>query len=131
MALFAAHRAQQVLRTFRNVMQHAPDELSLACAFITAPEEDDVPTELWVRGSRSRPEPVTSGDRQPGMIEEVALRLLYLIFSHLLSWLTLLPRASPSKDIELSSFCATKSPYSAEATPSHAWTGPTEPCSLC
>ena len=45
-ALFAAHRAQQVLRTFRNVMQQAPDELSLACAFITAPEEDDVPTEL-------------------------------------------------------------------------------------
>jgi hypothetical protein len=35
------------------------------------------------------------------MITEVALRLLYLIFSHLLSWLTLLPRASPSKDSEL------------------------------
>jgi hypothetical protein len=32
---------------------------------------------------------------------EVPLRLLYLIFSHLLSWLTLLPRASSSKDIEL------------------------------
>ncbi|HSR28879.1 MAG TPA: FAD-dependent oxidoreductase, partial [Actinomycetes bacterium] len=29
-ALFAAHRAQQVLGTFRNVMQQAPDELSLA-----------------------------------------------------------------------------------------------------
>jgi FAD/FMN-containing dehydrogenase len=48
-ALFAAHRAQQVLRTFRNVMQQAPHELSLACAFITGPEEDDVPTELWGR----------------------------------------------------------------------------------
>jgi hypothetical protein len=35
------------------------------------------------------------------MITEVPLRLHYLIFSHLLSWLTLLPRASPSKDIEL------------------------------
>jgi hypothetical protein len=35
------------------------------------------------------------------MIENVSLRLLYLIFSQLLSWLTLLPRASPSKDIEL------------------------------
>jgi FAD/FMN-containing dehydrogenase len=45
-ALFAAPRAHQVLRTFRDVMHHAPDELSLACAFITAPEEDDVPTEL-------------------------------------------------------------------------------------
>src|SRR5918993_2160127 len=44
-ALFAAHRAHQVLRTFRDVMQQAPDELSLACAFITAPDEDDVPTE--------------------------------------------------------------------------------------
>jgi FAD/FMN-containing dehydrogenase len=45
-ALFAAHRAHQVLRTFRDVMHHGPDELSLACAFITAPDEDDVPTEL-------------------------------------------------------------------------------------
>jgi hypothetical protein len=35
------------------------------------------------------------------MIEDVSLRLLYLIFSQLLSWLTLLPRASSSKDIEL------------------------------
>jgi len=35
------------------------------------------------------------------MIVAVSLRLLYLIFSQLLSWLTLLPRASASKDIEL------------------------------
>ena len=35
------------------------------------------------------------------MITEVSLRLLYLIFSQLLSWLMLLPRASSSKDIEL------------------------------
>jgi hypothetical protein len=35
------------------------------------------------------------------MIAEVSLRLLYLIFSRLLSWLTLLPRASSSKDVEL------------------------------
>jgi putative transposase len=35
------------------------------------------------------------------MIEDVSLRLLYLIFSRLVSWLTLLPRASSSKDIEL------------------------------
>lgn len=45
-ALFAAHRAHQVLRSFREVMNRAADELSLACAFITAPDEDDVPTEL-------------------------------------------------------------------------------------
>jgi hypothetical protein len=35
------------------------------------------------------------------MIAEVSLRLLYLIFSQLLNWLTLLPRAPSSKDIEL------------------------------
>jgi putative transposase len=33
--------------------------------------------------------------------QDVSLRLLYLIFSRLLGWLTLLPRASSSKDIEL------------------------------
>jgi hypothetical protein len=37
----------------------------------------------------------------PGMIAEVSLRLIYLIFSQLLSWLTLLPRAPSSKEIEL------------------------------
>ena len=45
-ALFAAERAGDIVRTFRDVMNHAPDELSLACAFITAAEDDDVPTEL-------------------------------------------------------------------------------------
>ena len=35
------------------------------------------------------------------MITAVSLRLLYLVFSRLLSWLTLLPRASSAKDIEL------------------------------
>ena len=35
------------------------------------------------------------------MIAAVSLRLLYLIFSQLLGWLTLLPRASSSKNIEL------------------------------
>ena len=52
-------------------------------------------------GSRSRPGPVTSGDLQPGMIADVSLRLLYLIISLLLSWLTLLGRSASSKDIEL------------------------------
>ena len=40
-------------------------------------------------------------DRPPGMIAAVSLRLLYLIFSRLLGWLTLLRRATSSKDIEL------------------------------
>jgi putative transposase len=44
---------------------------------------------------------MTCGDRQPGMITDVSLRLLYLIFSRLSSLLTLLPRASSSTDIEL------------------------------
>ena len=35
------------------------------------------------------------------MITDVSLRLLYLIFNQLLTWLTLLPRASSSKDIKL------------------------------
>ena len=48
-ALFDAARAREVLRTFRDVMNHAPDELSLACAFITAPEDDEVPTQMWGR----------------------------------------------------------------------------------
>ena len=54
---------------------------------------------VW--GSRSRPEPLTCSDRQHCMIATVSLRLLYLIFNQLLSWLTLLPRTPSSKDIEL------------------------------
>jgi hypothetical protein len=56
------------------------------------------PKRVW--GSRSRPEPLTCGDRQLGMLTDVSLRLLYLIFNQLLIWLTLLPRASSVKDIE-------------------------------
>ena len=35
------------------------------------------------------------------MIADMSLRLLYLIFDRLLSWLMLLGRATSSKDIEL------------------------------
>jgi FAD/FMN-containing dehydrogenase len=45
-ALFDAARAHEVLRTFRDTMNDAPDPLSLACAFITAPDDDEVPAEL-------------------------------------------------------------------------------------
>lgn len=41
LALFGADRAHEVLRAFRDVMNDAADELSLACAFITAPDDDD------------------------------------------------------------------------------------------
>jgi FAD/FMN-containing dehydrogenase len=47
LALFGVERAHEVVRTFRDVMINAPDELSLACAFITAPDDDDdVPDHL-------------------------------------------------------------------------------------
>ena len=49
LALFGAERAHEVVRTFRDVMNDAPDELSLACAFITVPEDDDIPAALWGR----------------------------------------------------------------------------------
>jgi len=44
--LFHAARAHEVLRTFRDPMNGAPDPLSLACAFITAPDDEEVPAEL-------------------------------------------------------------------------------------
>ena len=40
-------------------------------------------------------------DQRPGMISAVSLRLLYLIFQHLLGLLLLLSRTSSTKDIEL------------------------------
>ena len=68
------------------------------CQRAEKPTEDQVEQAY---GSRSQPEPLTCGDRRPGTITDVSLRLLYLIFSRLVTWLTLLPRASSSTDIEL------------------------------
>jgi hypothetical protein len=59
----------------------------------------------------------------------VPLRLLYLIFGQLLALLMLLARASASKNAELL-VLPTRSQYCAEPPRSHAWTGPTERCSL-
>ena len=59
----------------------------------------------------------------------VSLRLLYLIFGQLLAWLMLLARASASKDAELL-VLRHEVAVLRRATPSHAWTGPTERCSL-
>jgi FAD/FMN-containing dehydrogenase len=50
-ALFDAARAHEVLQTFRDTMNDAPDPLSLACAFITAPDDDEVPAELRGRAA--------------------------------------------------------------------------------
>ena len=63
------------------------------------------------------------------MIKDVSLRLLYLILLGLLGWLTLLGRASSSKDVEL---LVLRHEVAVLAEPPRglAWTGPTEPCSL-
>ena len=44
--LFDAARAHEVLGVFRDVMNAAPDELSLACSITTAPDDEAVPAEL-------------------------------------------------------------------------------------
>ena len=57
---------------------------------------------MW--GSRMLHLPMASviDDRQPlGMISAVSMRLLYLIFWHLLGLLLLMGRASSTKDVEL------------------------------
>jgi FAD/FMN-containing dehydrogenase len=46
LALFALDRAHDVVARFRAVMLDAPGELSLACAFLTAPDEPDIPAQL-------------------------------------------------------------------------------------
>jgi FAD/FMN-containing dehydrogenase len=46
-ALFGIDRAHEAVGAFRDLMNEAPDELSLACAFFTAPDDDpDVPEAL-------------------------------------------------------------------------------------
>ena len=59
----------------------------------------------------------------------VSLRLLYLIFGQLLSWLTMLGRTTSSKDIELL-VLRHEVAVLREPTRGRAWTGPTERCSL-
>jgi FAD/FMN-containing dehydrogenase len=57
LALFGAERAGEVMRAWRDLMTGAPDELSLAFASITAPEDDeDVPQAL-----RGQPAVVVAG----------------------------------------------------------------------
>ena len=59
------------------------------------------------------------------MIAAVSLRLLYLIFSRLLGWPTLLGRASAAKDIELL-VLRHEVAVLRRTSPSPAWTWPTE-----
>ena len=62
------------------------------------------------------------------MIAVVSLRLLYLIFLHILGLLLLIGRTSATKTSNCSSY-DTKSPCSAALTPDPAWTGQTGPYS--
>ena len=43
LVLHPADRARELLRVFRDVMIDAPDEVSLAFVFLTAPDEDGIP----------------------------------------------------------------------------------------
>ena len=56
LVLHPAARAREVLAHFRDVMVDAPDGLSLACLFLTAPDEPDVPADL-----RGRPAVAIAG----------------------------------------------------------------------
>ena len=46
LVLHPADRARELLRVFRDVMIDAPDEVSLAFVFLTAPDEDGIPAAL-------------------------------------------------------------------------------------
>jgi FAD/FMN-containing dehydrogenase len=74
MVLHPGDRAREVLRFYRDAVADAPDELSLAFAYITAPDEPDIPEEL-----RGRPAvlilgmwigPVEEGERELRAIRE-------------------------------------------------------------
>jgi hypothetical protein len=49
LVLHPAERGPELLRLFRDVMLDAPDELGLAFAYVTAPDEPDVPEALHGR----------------------------------------------------------------------------------
>ena len=70
LVLHPAERARELLRLFCDVMRDAPEELGLAFAFITAPPEPDVPTQL-----HGRPAVIVAGMYAGGLAEgEEALR---------------------------------------------------------
>ena len=62
--LHPADRGRELLRLFRDVMHDAPDELSLAFVYLTAPDEDEIPAEL-----RGRPAVAIAG-MHAGPIED-------------------------------------------------------------
>jgi FAD/FMN-containing dehydrogenase len=46
LALYPAARGRELLRLYRDIMLAAPEELSLAFVYLTAPAEDDIPEHL-------------------------------------------------------------------------------------
>jgi FAD/FMN-containing dehydrogenase len=54
--LHPAERGRELLRLFRDVMNDAPPELSLAFVYLTAPDDEDIPPEL-----RGRPAVAIAG----------------------------------------------------------------------
>lgn len=56
LVLHPADRGRELVALFRDVMRGAPDELSLACGYATAPDEPDVPEQL-----RGRPAVLIAG----------------------------------------------------------------------
>jgi len=66
--------------------------------------------------------------RQPGMIADVSLRMLYLIFRQVLGLILLMGRTSSTKDVEL---LVLRHEVAVPGAPTrdHAWTGRTGPSS--
>jgi FAD/FMN-containing dehydrogenase len=56
LVLHPADRGPELLALFRDLMRHGPEELGLAFAYVTAPDEDDIPAEL-----RNRPAALVAG----------------------------------------------------------------------
>ena len=54
--LYPGDRAREVLRYYRDLMEHAPDELGLAFLYATGPDEPEIPEEL-----RGKPMAVLGG----------------------------------------------------------------------
>ena len=72
LVLHPAERGPELLRLFRDLIANAPEELGLAFAFITAPDEADVPAEL-----RGQPAVIVAGMYAGPVAEgEAALREL-------------------------------------------------------
>jgi hypothetical protein len=59
---------------------------------------------------------VINDDRQPGMIADVSLRVLYLLFQQVLGLILLMGRTPPPRTSS-SSCCGTRSPYLSHARP--------------